>query len=166
MHKSFQGSNQPRAATVCQGYREIDIGELEWIPLRWFLWWWGWPCVKVNVKGLFVSVQQPSMRETTEDRPEYSPVTGHAEESSICQPLTKFWLACTVLLKLCLNFSFSSPLMRIKEWVRLLGFSFTARPGPLRWHPVHGQGPYCLPFHLNGNAPWLPLRACPTQLLF
>lgn len=31
----------------------------------------GWPCVKVNVKGLFVSARQPSMR--VGDGPEYSP---------------------------------------------------------------------------------------------
>lgn len=45
----------------------------------------GWPCVKVNVKGLFVSAQQPSMREreTTVDRPEYSP--GRAAESAAPQ---------------------------------------------------------------------------------
>ncbi len=72
------------------------ISELGWIPLRRFLWWWGWPCVKVNVKGLFVPAQQPGMRERTEDRPEYSPVTGHAAESSTLQPHSKFWLACTV----------------------------------------------------------------------
>lgn len=62
-YPTLQGSPQPWARTVCQGYREIDIREFGWIPLRWFLWWWGWPCLKVNVKGLFVPAQQPGMRE-------------------------------------------------------------------------------------------------------
>lgn len=38
----------------------------------------GWLCVKVDVKGPFVPAQQSSMGETTEDKPEYNPVTGHA----------------------------------------------------------------------------------------
>lgn len=38
----------------------------------------GWLSVKVNVKGPFVRAQQSSMRETTEGKPEYGPVTGHA----------------------------------------------------------------------------------------
>lgn len=38
----------------------------------------GWPCVKVNVKGLFVRAEEPAMSVRSEDRPEYSPVTGHA----------------------------------------------------------------------------------------
>lgn len=67
----LQGSPQPRAETVCQRYREIDIRELGWIPPRWFLWWWGWPCVKVNVKGLFVPAQQPGMREREREREDW-----------------------------------------------------------------------------------------------
>lgn len=93
--------------------RERLISESwEWIPLRWFLWWWGWLCVKVSVKGLFVPAQQPGMRERTEDKPEYNPVTGHASESSTLQPHSKFWLACTVLLRfpaLMEDFLFWSP---------------------------------------------------------
>lgn len=68
-----------------------------WIPPHRFLWWWGWRCVKVNVKSAFVSSQQPGMGETTEDRSEFSPVTGHAAESSALQPHSPFWLAGTIL---------------------------------------------------------------------
>lgn len=42
-----------------------------------------WPCVKVNVKGLFVSAQRAGVSERTEGRPECRPVTGTKQHSPI-----------------------------------------------------------------------------------
>lgn len=37
----------------------------------------------------------------------------------------------------------------------------TCEPGLLRWHVVHSQGSFCLPFHLNGNAPRMSFNKLP-----